>query len=430
MKDNFEKAFKEKLENFEAPHDASAWEAMNERLDARRPSTGTSTWKWVLATSIVAATAIIGIVLLNSNETTTDRKHDLSEVDTPQNENVSKSTDDATSKTVQEKSDDNQSHKAVTDIDAESSEHTDNESSPVPATDSDQNYPMNNMASEDIDVSKDNGDHEVNNLPDPIQQSATNERKHIIGHLSSRQICNGEQVAIMNKGAKNEVVKFEINGELKSLKKAHKFLWKPDASIDIQFLDETNSVIGTESISVYERPEPDFTVESNIFENGLPVTICETYDDYQQVIWNFDGQSRQQGTRAKYHFIEKGDHNVTLQVEDKNGCVGQKTKTIRLDKKYNLLAVDAFKPHSSNPKTNTFMPFSLTQRDVAFTLTIFDPNNNDVIYQTSDANEPWDGTDQRTGKMTSSEKVYIWKVQLENPLPHERGVYAGTIVHN
>ena len=430
MKDNIEKAFKEKLENFEAPHDNSAWEAMNERLDARQPSTGTSTWKWVLATSIVAATAIIGIVLFNSNDTTTDQKHDLSKVDTPQNEDVSKSTDDATSETVQKKSTDSASNKVVTYNDAASSEHKDEHLPPLPETNNDLGHSTNDKDSEDKDMTEDNGDHEVSDLPNHIQQSATNDRKYRIGQLSSHHICHGEQVVIMNKGAKNEVVKFEINGELKSLKKAHKFSWKPDASCNIQFLDEANNIIGTESIRVHERPEPDFTVESNIFENGLPVTICETFDDYQQVIWDFDGQIRKQGTKAKHHFLEKGDHDVTLQVTNKNGCVGQKIKTIHLDKKYNLLAVDAFKPHSSNPKTNTFMPFSLTQRDVAFTLTIFDPNNNDVIYQTTDANEPWDGTDQRSGKMTSSEKVYVWKVQLENPLPHERSVYSGTVVHN
>ena len=76
------------------------------------------------------------------------------------------------------------------------------------------------------------------------------------------------------------------------------------------------------------------------------------------------------------------------------------------------------------------MPFALTQRDVNFTLTIVDPRDNSVVYSTQDATKGWDGTDQRTGSMTPSETVYIWKVQLENPLPNERQVYAGTVVHN
>jgi hypothetical protein len=93
------------------------------------------------------------------------------------------------------------------------------------------------------------------------------------------------------------------------------------------------------------------------------------------------------------------------------------------------MAVEAFIPNGSDPKTKAFMPFSLTQRDVPFTLTIIDPRDNGIVFTSKDASNPWTGIDERTGKMTDSETVFIWRVQLENSLPNERPVYAGTVVH-
>ncbi|MGM0478983.1 MAG: PKD domain-containing protein [Bacteroidota bacterium] len=432
MKDNFEKAFKEKLENFEAPHDASAWEAMNDRLDAQQTPqtpTGSSALKWVLATTIVAAIAVTGVVLFNTTETAPEHNNELSDADAPKDQTSEPSPSDSNTSPEAVKSTPNEDQDSAHNAEPESSADAASQTPTTPETHSEPVPPEEDLASNGNGDSEASGD-DVNNVPDGVQQSATNDTKYIAGRVSSNEICRGEEISIVNDGAKNEIVKLEINGEVKTLKKAHSLKLKPNASTDIRFLDETDSAIGAEKIRVNELPQPDFRYESNIFENGLPVTICEAYDDYEQMRWNFDGQSQKEGQKVKHHFFEKGKHDVTLQVTDNNGCVGEKTATVRIDKKYNLLAVDAFKPNSSNPKTNTFMPFSLTKRDVEFTLTIFDPNDNGVIYQTSDANEPWDGTDQRTRKMTPGETVYIWKVQLENPLPHERGVYAGTVVHN
>ena len=94
------------------------------------------------------------------------------------------------------------------------------------------------------------------------------------------------------------------------------------------------------------------------------------------------------------------------------------------------MAMNAFKPNDGDPRNKAFIPFSLTQRDVDFTLSIIDPKDNSVVYTTSNVKEPWDGVDHRTGKMTPVGKVYIWKVQIDNPLPNERPIYAGTVIHH
>ena len=76
------------------------------------------------------------------------------------------------------------------------------------------------------------------------------------------------------------------------------------------------------------------------------------------------------------------------------------------------------------------MPYSLTERDVKFQLTIVDPITNEVVFESSDAKNTWDGVHQKTGVMTPAGKAYVWKVQIFNPLPNERPIYKGTIIHD
>jgi hypothetical protein len=73
------------------------------------------------------------------------------------------------------------------------------------------------------------------------------------------------------------------------------------------------------------------------------------------------------------------------------------------------------------------MPFCLKERNAKFVLTIIDPKDNAVVFTTKDASKPWDGTDQRTGRILTTYKTFIWQVQLEDTLPGERGIYNGTV---
>src|SRR5690606_38355631 len=118
-----------------------------------------------------------------------------------------------------------------------------------------------------------------------------------------------------------------------------------------------------------------------------------------------------------------------LTVKDRNGCQNTVIKTITIREKYNLMAVDAFKPNDADIRNRTFMPYSLTVRDVKFQMLILDPISNEVVFETSDAENAWNGTNQRTGKMTTNRKPFIWKVQIFNPLPNENPIYSGTIIH-
>jgi hypothetical protein len=95
---------------------------------------------------------------------------------------------------------------------------------------------------------------------------------------------------------------------------------------------------------------------------------------------------------------------------------------------YNLLAVNAFNPQSTNSRNSSFMPYALTIRQTPFKLIVLDPDTGGLVFETSDADDAWDGIDRRDGKLVPGNKAYIWKVVLQNPVAGEKSEYRGTIV--
>jgi hypothetical protein len=430
MKNNLENAFKDKLSEFEAPYDPQAWEAVKGKLDAKSTGGSSSAWKWIAATAVVATIAVTSIMLLDPNETTTADVNNVTEEETPNN-NIEKSTVKSEDESVTVNHSTNENNGIDANSVHESNTNSGEESTLETNVITEDANPERNVEHGN-NVATQSTDDNSTKEPEDFQATATpNKYKYIIGNVRSNEICVGEEVVIINNGAKNEIVRFEVDGKVIELKKANTFTLKPRVSIVINFIDENNKIIDSEYIKVNDLPSPEFTFEANIFEKGLPVTICETYGDYENITWEFDGKTAKEGTKVKHYFFEKGNHPIILNVTDFNGCKNSKEKEVRIDNQYNLMAVDAFKPNDSDHRNKAFMPFSLTQRDdVQFTLTIIDPRDNGTVFTSKEASNPWTGIDERTGKITDSETVFIWKVQIENSLPNERPVYAGTVVHN
>jgi hypothetical protein len=433
MKNNLENTFKDKLTEFEAPYDPQAWNAVKSQLDAKATGGGSSsTWKWIAATAVVATIAVTSILLFESKETKTADVKSVSEENATNND-IEKPLTISVKESSEELNGNIDNGSDLENPTIELDENLDDQA--ILEEEFDNNTEKNIIG--DVAEENDNteaikpSDNRKSVVPANVQSTPKpNKHKYTTGNVSSNQICYGELIKITNTGAKNEIVRFELNGKTIELKKAGTFEVQPENSIVINFINKDNKIIDSEYIKVNELPNPDFNYEANIFEKGLPVTICEAYGNYENISWDFDGQSEKEGKKVRHHFFEKGNHTVTLTVKDFNGCEKSKQKEVRIENQYNLMAVSGFKPNGSEPSTKTFMPFCLTQRDVNFTLTIIDPRDNGVVFTSKDASNAWTGIDERTGNMTDSETTFIWKVQLENSLPNERPVYAGTVVHN
>jgi hypothetical protein len=184
--------------------------------------------------------------------------------------------------------------------------------------------------------------------------------------------------------------------------------------------------------SVYENPRATLLVDDELnYETGLPIIKGEVQTFEESIKWKVDKIVSAHSSKAKtaaFYFFEKGQFDLEVIVTNEKGCSSSEINRIFIEKDYNLLAVNAFDPLSDDSRKNTFMPYALTKRNSAFSLIIIDTDNGGIIFESSDASNPWDGIDKRNGQLVNKNKAFIWKVTLASPEKNEKTVYKGTII--
>lgn len=432
--DKIEKVFKEKLQNYEAPYDASAWQSMSAMLDAKAggavakagASSKLTTW---LVAGISLVAVISGVYFFTKDKSSNDLINQATEivkVDTLDKgeENTVESNNEVDSKLADDSSN------AMSNID-EMDESQSNDSELIAESDAGSSLIDNMTVSSNVNDEQDNssvvdlGDRQVSG-----GGVVSAPQGYIAGQIAGTTVCENDKVVISNPEVKYGKVKFKIYGRWIELNPTEVYEFVPAESMEIAFVDKNNEVIAKEFIKVNSLPSVNFGYQANIFEKGLPIATFEAYGDYATYTWNFDGEELKGEDKVKYSFFDKGKYNVELSVVDANNCKASITRMVDIHDRYNLMAVNTFKPNDTDTRNSSFMPFSLTERDVRFNLTIVDPNDNGVVFTSDNADNAWDGTDQRNGKMTQAGKVYIWRVQIYNPEKNERPIYTGTIIHN
>lgn len=424
MKNNLENAIKNSLQDYEVPYDPAAWESLSAKLDAQAGTVSgaqTGLSKWVLASVLVAAVAVGTFFLWPENKNEVVQTTPIEEEQSTSIETEVPSSENLTSE--------DQTETSVTEV---------NDPSPVSpinigdnntrSTNNNTNVAVNQGTPKNTSTNTGNtGNIQQNNNLKPVL--VNNEVNYIGGVLSSDGICEGDNVVITNRGSKGDLVKFMFNEEWIVLEQGKTFIVNPKTSMTVTFVNEKGQEIENKQVKVYDLPSANFGFKANIFEKGLPVVTCQAYEEFVTYTWTFDNEEKQAESFVSHHFYEKGDYDITLKVVDVNGCENTTQKTVQILEKYNLMSPSGFKPNSSDSRNRTFMPYSLTVRDAKFHLSIVDPINNEVVFESNNAENGWDGISQKTGKMTPRGKVYIWKVQIFNPLPNERPIYTGTISH-
>ncbi|MEN9742831.1 MAG: hypothetical protein RLZZ65_636 [Bacteroidota bacterium] len=169
------------------------------------------------------------------------------------------------------------------------------------------------------------------------------------------------------------------------------------------------------------------SAEAINYESGVPVVRihAETTAPFS---WSANGTIANQKSKSiELYAWKQQTYKVSAKLSQEE-CNLTESIQIQQDQTYNLLAVNAFNPQSRDDRNAHFMPYALTIRDTPFELVIIDPDNGAVIFKTSDAQNAWDGIDQRSGQLVVAQKAYIWKVVLARPLAGEKNTYTGTIV--
>ena len=426
MKESIEKSIKNSLENHEMPYNGASWTAMQAKLDAKMPVQPKSNFKFYVAASAIIVVAVASFVALNNfgNDSTEEIVKSAQNVDsnvisesnkienntTPE---IKTNTDDVstvlTNEIVNQESDsDNSQHSTQANpIDNSSvSEQSQRNAYPIAVFDSNDH---NAIGSGDSDVSR----NEITSKP------------IILPTISN--VCEGDVIKVENK---NNVALVIEGNDLHFIVPANSkrtVRTKSTGNHTISALDKNDST-KSKSFFVKANPAVDFSIDTDTkFEGGIPSTSVQSIVPGKEFSWIFNGQ-KTSGRTSTAHFYTKGDHEITLTVKGSNGCAASLTKSIYIDQKYNLMAVNSFMPASTDFRKNTFMPYALTERDTKFTLIIIDPIDGHVVYQTNDATAGWNGTDISNGSLVSYESAYIWKVILENPEVNENNEYVGNII--
>lgn len=437
MSKKLENTFKEKLENFEMPYDSAAWDQFSKRLDAQSPK-GSSIKPLHYAAMIIGA-AVIGSVIYyattNNNETVEQAAYkkeqvasDITPVEAIEKETIKKETQE-----VQETAVEPTTEQVVVPIE------TTNQSDIVAVGSPSAKEPVQ-AASSATQPEKQQDASPEKSTPAASSGSQTNDeettrgntpaetkRRFVVGVLAKNELCEGDYLRISNHDKEGGFVRVKTERTDITIPAGQFTEIKMTQSEDIYFLDHEGNSLERKYVTVHTVPQVDFSFESNLFEDGLPVAYFDAYGSYQKFEWDFGNGRIAKGANATANFYEKGNYDVRLKVTDHNNCSATASRTVNIENNYNLMAAKGFNPESHDPRNSTFMPYALTQREVDFEMVIVDPKTHAVLFKTTNPAEGWDGTDQRTGQRARMQTTYAWKVYLDKPAPGEKAIYMGTI---
>ena len=405
MNNDISHKIKSSLENFEAPYDASAWDQLSQRLDAK--STSGNSFTSYPKTWIVISITIIGASLGIYKFSTPVEQPIL--VNRVQLKNTTEFNSEKVVLTDTSPAQESNGNKPLREVKTASKEHTTSNSQ-------NQLIQQNSAQSVHSDVSVQKNT--------PVLKSNERPLKSYIYPKTTKVYCVGEKIEVFNANTSDMYLTHSSGKQLKidaqeslliSLKQEGSYSWNSGEKF---------------AFEVKEKPAVNFTFPSDIiYENGIPtITITSDLNAKNQK-WYYDQKVVSTNDFLKLNIFTKEKYAVTLQITGVNGCENQLTKTFYPDPsfQYNLKAPTGFDPTSSNSKRNTFLPLSLYERDTPFRMLIIDPKDGNVIFESTDKNNPWDGRNQKTDQLVAEDSEYIWKVILMNPEKNEKNEYKGMI---
>lgn len=235
--------------------------------------------------------------------------------------------------------------------------------------------------------------------------------------LSEYELCQGDAIVCSAKG-QDAGVSYSWDfgdgaiGSGRSVNHEYETNGKFEVTLTIR-KTSSNKILGTstETIVVHELPKLDFSWDQqNVVIPTIDfINLSQPASDWA---WHVNGQIISDEAQTAYTFREKGDYMVSLHAENDQGCENTLQKTVSIEDDYNLLAPTAFSPNGDN-LNETFIPSALKIMDgVEFNMTVYNEGAN-LVYQTSNVNIPWDGSNQ-IDNTEVPDGAYIWVVNLKN----------------
>jgi hypothetical protein len=418
MNKNIDELIKSALEGHEMPYDNNAWNSFEKKLN--KPNAPIKPFKfWFFGTSIIAVITISSLLYFSSiQEEKSDKPVEK------KTEVIEKSNSQSTTskKTKSEKT------KGIQDEKISSNE--------LEAKEDDKKETKTNLILQEVNevLVKENTkdlklDEEITN---PKKENSVITKKVTEPDAPSfSNKCLGENLKVINKNDESMTLIFPSGKKVSVAELATENIKLSEEGKYELLVNSKQKETYNSFFSVFENPKASLLVEDELnYETGLPIIRGEVQTFEETINWKVDKVVSASSSKAKtadFYFFEKGQFELEVIVSNDKGCSSTEIKTIIISEDYNLLAVNAFNPLSDDRRKNTFMPYALTKRNSAFSLIIIDSDNGGIVFESSDASNPWDGIDKRNGQLVNKNKAFIWKVTLSSPEKNEKSVYKGTI---
>ena len=420
MNKNIDELIKSALEGHEMPYDNNAWNSFEKKLN--KPNAPFKSFKfWFFGTSIIAVIIISSLLYFSSKQEEKSNKPVEQKTDVIEKSNSQSTT---SKKTKSEKT------KGIQDEKISSNE--------LEAKEDDKKETKTNLilpeANEVLakEITKDLKLDEEIVTPKKENSDITKKATELdVPSFSNK--CLGENLKVINKNDEGMTLIFPSGKKVSVAESATENIKLSEEGKYELLVNSKQKETYNSFFSVFENPRATLLVEDELnYETGLPIIRGEVQTFEETIKWKVDkvvsASSSNKAKTAAFYFFEKGQFDLEVIVSNDKGCSSTEIKTIIISEDYNLLAVNAFNPLSDDRRKNTFMPYALTKRNSAFSLIIIDTDDGGIVFESSDASNPWDGIDKRNGQLVNKNKAFIWKVTLASPEKNEKTVYKGTII--
>ena len=422
-----EDLFKSALKDQELPYNKGAWNQMSKKLDARSSgASGNSNWILGAAGVVVVVVVVVGtLILINSNNGSNiqdNKEKSIASLETKSIENT---------KSNQIKSDELISEDQSQEEDI--IEGTNNKTKIKGKT------PSNEIKQPEVIEIIDCCEEKVVQLIPPVYRETTVKEETLIENPGVKETLTFN--SLTDKCLNDEFVYFNKNKQSIWLNTPANILIEIPGSSQfkeslndkglyhIGSLNASQEFVSQKSFNVFEAKSSQLLVEDHLnYENGLPQLSANSYSDEENTWYVNDKAVSSNRKENSFNLFKKGNYIISLKTKDDKGCTAVANVTFNVEDDYNLLAVNAFTPSSIDSRNRFFIPFALTQRATPFNMIVIDPADGAILFETSSADQPWDGIDRNTGKMVDENKSYVWKVILDQPESNEKPEYLGTVV--
>lgn len=411
MDDKINEIFKSALEGHEMPYDANAWKAFESNLDGKQVPKKSNLWKWLTGTA--ALVAIISVFLAiepskqvkSSEKNTRELLSNKKKTEIISNEvKASQIKEQLAKKEIKTKTLLNLLQEEIPTI------------ASVIINLNDEGPLKSNIINDDSEINTSDNNYNI------VDQQ--------VFYPEIEINCVNEEQWIENKNSFNLLLQTPAGEEIVLVANQKTLITaKTKGTYKIGWYIEPNNFNVYKSKFINDVPALDVLTEELNYDNGLPTLPVKFRTNEEEVVTQYDNRSiTSNSSEQNIYLFEKGDIQIRFTASNIHSCKTTVVKEISVNENYNLLAVNAFDPYSSDNRKNSFMPFALTKRTSPFVLVIIDPADGGVVFQSNDANNSWDGNDKRNGKMVAQNKAFIWKVSLQNPEKKEKSDYKGTII--